>query len=86
MNNKIKFQNAMITARFHASVLLKGIARTLYGSLIAVLFGVSFYGFVSIASEDGYLAVFDFIASVATFAVAVCNMYCIGLKKRSGKK
>jgi hypothetical protein len=86
MNIKTKFQNAMITARFHASILFKGLARTLYGTLIAVMFGVSFYGFVSIANEDGYIAVFDFIASVATLVVAVCNMYCIGLKKRSGKK
>lgn len=86
MDNKIKFQNAMITASFHASILLKGLGRTLYGTLIAVMFGVSFYGFVSIAHEDGYIAVFDFIASVATLAVAVCNMYCIGFKKGRGKK
>lgn len=84
--DKIKFQNAMITARFHASILLNGIARTLYGSLIAVLFGVSFYGFVNLANENGYLAVVDFIASIATFAIAVMNVYCIGIMKRGGKK
>ena len=84
--DKVKIHNILANASFHASILLKGLARTLYGSLIAGLIGVSFYGFVSIANEDGYLAVFDFIASVATIVVAVCNMYCLGLKKRSGKK
>ena len=86
MDNKTKFQNAMITAGFHASILLRGLVRTLYGALIAGLFGIAFYGFFSIANEDGYIAVFDFIASVATLAVAVCNMYCIGFKKGRGNK
>ena len=83
--DKVKIQNILANASFHASILLKGLARTLYGSLIAGLIGVSFYGFVSIGSESGYLAVFDFIASVATIVVALCNMYCLG-RKRSGKK
>ena len=86
MDYKIKFQNAMITAGFHASNLLRGLARTLYGALIAGLFGIAFFGFVRIANEDGYVAVFDFVASVATLAVAICNMYYIGLKKGRGKK
>lgn len=81
-----KFRNAMEQASFHARILLNGLVRTIYGSLIAILVGVSIYGFVSIASEDGYIAVFDFIASVATLAVAVFNMYCIGKKKRGGKR
>ena len=84
MDNKTKFQNAMITAGFHASILLRGLGRTLYGALIAGMFGIAFYGFV--ANEDGYIAVFDFIASVATLVVAVCNMYCIGLKKGRANK
>ena len=81
-----KIKTFLANASFHASVLLSGLARTLYGSLIAGLIGVSIYGFISIANEDGYIAVFDFIASVATLTVAVFNMYCIGKKKRSGKK
>ena len=84
--DKVKFQNAMAQANYHASILLKGFARTLYGALIAGLIGVSIYGFASIANEDGYMAVFDFVASVATLAVAICNMYCLGKKRRGGKK
>lgn len=84
--DKVKIRNILANASYHASILLKGLARTLYGALIAGLFGVAFYGFLRIANEDGYLAVFDFIASVATFVVAVFNMYCIGIKKGRAKK
>ena len=83
--DKVKFQNAMAHASFHVSILVRGFARTLFGALIAGLIGIAIYGFVSIANEGGYIAVFDFIASTATLLVAVCNMYCLG-KKRSGKK
>lgn len=84
--DKVKIRNTLANASYHASILLKGLTRTLYGALIAGLFGFAFFGFVSIANEDGYVAVFDFVASVATLAVAVCNMYYIGSKKGRGKK
>lgn len=84
--DKVKIRNTLAKASYHASIFLNGLGRTLYGAFIAGLIGISFYGFVSIASEDGYSAVCDFIASVATLAVAVCNMYFIGMKKGRGKK
>ena len=84
--NKINIRNILANASFHASILINGLARTLYGALIAGLIGVSVYGFVSIRSETGYIAVFDFIAAIATLVVALCNMYCIGKKKGRGKK
>ena len=83
---KVNVRNALAQASIHARILLNGLVRTIYGSLVAILFGVSIYGFISLASEDGYLAVFDFIASVATLAVALCNIYCMGKKKRGAKK
>ncbi len=83
--DKVKFQNALEKASFHANVLFRGFARTLFGALIAGLIVTAIYGFVSIAGESGYIAVFDFIASTATLLLAVCNMYCLG-KKRGGKK
>ena len=83
--DKVKFQNALEKASFHANVLFRGFARTLFGALIAGLIVTAIYGFVSIAGESGYIAVFDFIASAATLLLAVCNMYCLG-KKRGGKK
>ena len=84
--NKVKFQNALAHSCFHASILLKGVIRTICGTLNAVLVGVSIYGFISIANEGGYTAVCDFVGSVATLMIALCNIYCMGMKKRSGKK
>lgn len=84
--NKINIREKLAEAGFHAGILLKGFARTLYGSLIAVLIGVACYGFIKIESETGYIAVFDFIAACATLVVAICNMYCIGQKKGRAKK
>lgn len=86
MMDKVNYRNILANASYHASILLKGLVRTLYGSLIACLFGVSVYGFASIGNETGYLAVFDFIAALATLAVGVCNMYCLGKKKGRAKK
>lgn len=83
--DKVKIRNILAHASYHASILFKGFTRTLMGALIAGLFGIAIYGFVSIANEDGYIAVFDFIASLATLLVAVCNMYCLGKKGRAKK-
>ena len=83
--DKVKIRNILASARFHGGIILRGFARTLMGALIAGLLAVAIYGFVSIANEDGYIAVFDFIASVATLLLAVCNMYALGVKGR-GKK
>jgi hypothetical protein len=83
---KVNIRNALEMVRFHASVLVRGFARTIYGAMIAILIGASIYGFISIGSETGYIAVVDFIVSVATLAFALINMYYIGQKKRGAKK
>ena len=83
---KVNFGRAMEQAKFHASVVIRGFARTIYGALITGLLGLAIYGFVVINSETGYHAVFDFVAACATLLVAVCNMYLLGCKKRGAKK
>ena len=83
---KVDFSKVLKDIKFHASVLARGFARTLYGALVAGLLAVAVYGFILIKSETGYLAVCDFIASTATLAVAMSNMYVMGKKKRGGKK
>ena len=80
-----KRSNVLEQIKFHSSILLKGLIRTIYGALIAGLIGISIYGFIVIEGETGYLAVFDFIAACATMTVAVCNLYLMGGKKR-GKR
>ena len=83
---KVDFNKVMKQVKFHADILLRGLARTLYGSLIAGLIGFAIYGFVLIHKENGYTAVFDFIAACATLTVALANAYALGNKRRGGKK
>ena len=83
---KVDFNKVMKQAKFHFDILLRGLARTLYGSLIAGLIGFAGYGFVLIKQEGGYAAVFDFIAACATLTVALANAYVLGNKRRGGKK
>lgn len=83
---KVNFGRLLEQVKFHAEVILRGLARTVYGALVAGLIAVAVYGFVLIESESGYIAVFDFIASCATLTVAMSNVYLMGSKKRGSKK
>lgn len=81
----VDFRKGMACAKHFGTTVLRGLARTLYGALIAGLIGVSIYGFIAIKAESGYIAVFDFIAACATMIVALCNLYVMGGKKH-GKR
>ena len=82
---KFDYRYFLDNVRFHGSIFVRGLGRAIYGALIAGLFVLAGYGFASIKSEAGYIAVFDFVASCATVVVAVCNVYLLGMRKR-GKK
>lgn len=82
----VNFKKVMKQVKFHVDILMRGLARTLYGAMIAGLIVIAVYGFVLIKSEGGYAAVFDFIASCATLILAMTNAYVLGCKKRGGKK
>ena len=83
---KVNFDKVFKKAKHHADILLRGLARTLYGTLIAGLIAFAVYGFVLIQKEGGYAAVFDFIAACATLILALANAYVLGSKRRGGKK
>ena len=83
---KVNFDKFLKNAKVHASVMARGLGRTLYGTAVAGLILIAVYGFVVIQTEEGYAAVFDFIASIATLIIALGNMYLLGSKKRGGKK
>ena len=78
--------NIMKQVKIHSMTFLRGIGRTLYGAFITGLIATSIYGFLLIGQEDGYAAVFDFIASCAVLGVALCNAYLLGGKRKGGKK
>jgi hypothetical protein len=81
---EFNFGNVLEQVKNHVGIMVRGIARTLYGALIAGLLVIAVYGFIGIQSESGYLAVFDFIAALATLSIALCNVYLMG--KRQGKR
>ena len=60
--------------------------------LTAGLFAVGIYGLCIVPSEDGYVAVLDFVAAIATLIVAIGCMYFQGTfrktvcEKRDGRK
>ena len=82
---KINFRLMCEELKFHWNIFVRGVARMLAGTLAAILFAVSIYGFVVIKGETGYIAVFDFIATLCTLCIALCNVYAMG-RKRGGKK
>ena len=81
----VQIKKAWKAFRFHAKIAWRGFYRTLYGAAVAVLIGMAFCGFMSIPSETGWVAVFDFIASCATAMVALSNMYLMGCNKKGEK-
>lgn len=83
---KVSFMKVLKQAKFHTDALLRGLARTLYGCLIAGMIAFAVYGFVMIKAESGYAAVFDFIAAFALLTLALANAYLLGSKRRGGKK
>lgn len=82
----VNFKKVMKQVKFHTDILLRGLARTLYGTVIAGLMAFAVYGFVLIKSEGGYTAVFDFIAACAMLILALANAYMLGNKRRGAKK
>lgn len=84
--NNVDFRRGMKKLKAHAEIMLRGLARTLYGTVIAGLIAFAIYGFVLIKSEGGYTAVFDFIAACATLILALANAYMLGNKRRGAKK
>ena len=73
-------------AKFHIGIVVRGFARTLYGAFITGLIAFAVYGFVLIGKEEGYTAVFDFVAALAVLVIALCNVYLLGRKRKGGKK
>lgn len=86
MSIKNKVSKVLNRIGFHGSILLRGLARMLYGAAIAGLTAFAVYGFILIKSESGYAAVFDFIAAFAILILALGNAYLLGCKRKGAKK
>lgn len=75
-------KNAVREIAYHVKVLVRGFGRVVYGTAVAGLFGLAVYGFTAIPTEGGYVAVCDFIASMATLFVALNGVYAFGARKK----
>lgn len=83
--DKIRVADLKGNAGYYANIIGLGVFKALHGTAVAVLIGVSIYGFASINILSGWLAVGAFLACCATFAVGISNIYIMGLKaERSG--
>lgn len=82
----VSFKEAMQQIGFHGAILLRGFAKVVYGAAVAGLVGLAAYGFYMIPSEDGYVAVCDFIGSIMTLSVALICMYGFGQKRKKGAR
>lgn len=81
-----QIKKAWKAVKFHAKIAWRGFCRMAYGASVAGLLAMVVYGFVSVANETGWSAVFDFVASLATLVVAIANIYWIGCKKKGVKE
>lgn len=80
------YRKTFATIRHHSKILLRGLARTVYGTAVAGLVGLSVYGFVMIPSEGGYTAVCEFVVASITLGMAVGAMYAFGgCRKKHGR-
>ena len=67
---------------YHCKIFLRGFVKVAYGAAVAGLLGLAVYGFAEIPFEDGYVAVCDFIAAIATLSVALTCTYAFGKKEK----
>ena len=81
----LHIKKAWKVVKLHTKIAWRGFCRTLYGAAVAGLIALAIYGFVSVTTETGWTAVYDFIASCATLVVAMSNMYLMGGRKKGAK-
>ena len=80
------FKSVFKGIKYHGKILWKGFTRMMYGALTAGLLATAIYRFCMIPSDDGYLAVCDFILAIATMVVGINSIYHQGggYKRKKG--
>lgn len=80
------FKSAVRTIWHHTKILWKGFKRMVFGAATAGMIALAVYGFYMIPTEGGYVAVCDFIASLASVVVAMTCVYAMGAGVKKGAK
>ena len=65
----------------HIETLLRGFVKTMYGTLVTVLFAGVVYVLNIIPSAGGYTAVCAFMAAILMFVMGCRAMYAFGCSK-----
>jgi hypothetical protein len=78
-------ENKMKEIKIHAQTFWRGLVRTVSGSAVAGMMALSVYGFISLSSESGWNAVFDFVAASSVLFISICCMYLLGSRKKVKK-
>lgn len=76
-----KLREVLERIAYHGGILLKGLSRTIYGTVVSLAIGMSVYGFITTESEAGYIAVSDFVGSCTLLVIGLLNVYVMGGKK-----
>ena len=81
---KRKWDRAWQLIGYHSTVVVRGLAKVIYGAATAGLMVLSAYGFAMIRRESGWVAVSEFIVATLTMTVALGCVYVFGGRKRRG--
>lgn len=81
-----KFRRITRLIGYHTLVLIRGLAKMLYGTAAAALLALGIYGFIMVPSEGGYAAVFDFLGSVSIIVIALVAIYVMGGNIKKGAR
>ena len=76
-------QDTPSKAKANAKTLGRGLTRMLFAILTAVMFAISVYGFIVVASLTGYWAVLLFHVSVVNLFWAFFLLYTQGLTRKT---
>ncbi len=68
-----------IFTKTDVSTLRRGLRRTLLALLTALIFALSIFCFITVATETGYLAVFLFLAAIVFMGFAFILLYAQGI-------
>lgn len=83
---KEKLNRVSQVARFKGMILFRGIVRALFGAISLGLIVSSACFMVTIANQDGYMAVLYFCLAYVTLATGISLIYSIGKSEIEHKK
>ena len=76
-----KFSKPTTPIKQHMKTLMRGFAKTRYGTLTTAFFAGAVYVFTLIPSEGGYTAVCAFMVAALMLVMACRAMYAFGCRK-----